>query len=214
MTKTRIIVNLIIIKRFTIMKKNQEKKAGLLSVFTALFAALTAVSGFIAIPLPGTPVPIVLQNILPVLTGCLLGGVYGSLSTAVFLLAGGLGLPVFAGGKGGTAPFFGPTGGFLAGYFAAAALTGFLLGKPSLKKKTPLYRIIPACAAGFTVIYAAGIARFMQITGKSLYQSLLLACFPYLIGDVLKCVLVIFLAVKLRPVSARYLSADEKDDEP
>lgn len=193
------------------MKKNPNSKISFLSVFTALFAALTAVSGFISIPLPGTPIPIVLQNMMPVLTGTLLGGLYGSISTAVFLFAGTLGLPVFAGARGGTGPIFGPAGGFLIGYLIASAVTGFYLGKPSLKRKTPLYKIIIGSILGFTVIYAAGIARFMQITGRGFFQSLMLACIPYLPGDAIKCTLTVFLAVKLRPVSAKYLSGGEDE---
>ena len=40
------------------MNSAQKNKNLLLSVFTALFAALIAVSGFISVPLPGTPVPV------------------------------------------------------------------------------------------------------------------------------------------------------------
>ena len=81
----------------TMSAKSNEKM--LLSVFTALFAALIAVSGFISIPLPGSPVPIVLQNMMPVLAAALLGGFQGAGATGLFLLAGVLGLPVFAGGR-------------------------------------------------------------------------------------------------------------------
>ena len=68
------------------MNSAQKNKNLLLSVFTALFAALIAVSGFISVPLPGTPVPIVLQNMMPVLAGALLGGIQGAGATGLFLL--------------------------------------------------------------------------------------------------------------------------------
>nr|WP_255810153.1 hypothetical protein [Treponema denticola] len=42
-------------------------KLSIMLIFVPLFAAFIAVSGFIAFPLPGTPVPIVLQNMMPIL---------------------------------------------------------------------------------------------------------------------------------------------------
>ena len=98
-------------------------------VFTALFAAFTAAGAFIAIPIG--PVPIVLQNLFAVLAGLILGSLMGSASVALYLLAGILGLPVFAGGTGGIARFAGPTGGYLPGYLLAALTAGLIAGRPS-----------------------------------------------------------------------------------
>lgn len=187
-------------------KKSREKM--LKAVFTALFAALIVVSAFISIPLPGSPVPIVLQNMMPVLAAALLGGVQGAGAAGLFLLAGSLGLPVFAGGRGGMAIILGPTGGFLIGYFLAAAAAGFYIGKPSPEQKTPLHKIIIGTLLGFVLIYIPGIAQFIKITGKGLTEALSLACLPFLPGDGLKAVLTVVLAAKLRPVIARYLYKD------
>ena len=85
------------------MNDSKTKHTMLLSVFTALFAALIAVSGFIAVPLPGSPVPIVLQNMMPILAAALLGGIQGAGAAGLFLLAGIAGLPVFSGGHSGMA---------------------------------------------------------------------------------------------------------------
>jgi biotin transport system substrate-specific component len=68
-------------------------------VYAALMAALTATGAYIAIPIG--PVPIVLQNLFIMLAGLLLGGRWGLISVGVYLLAGAVGLPVFAGGTGG-----------------------------------------------------------------------------------------------------------------
>jgi len=64
-------------------------------VYASLFAALTAVGAFVAIPIG--PVPIVLQNMFVYLAGLLLGSRWGLASVGVYLLAGTCGLPVFAG---------------------------------------------------------------------------------------------------------------------
>ena len=192
-------------------------KLSIMPIFVPLFAALITISGFIAFPLPGTPVPIVLQNMMPILASGLLGGLYGTASTALFLIAGLLGLPVFSGGRGGLAHLLGPTGGFLIGYLAAAAFLIIFFRKPGEKdlvlvssgknksiKLINYLKIIAASFSGFALIYVFGIARFMQLTNRGLFESLSLACIPYLPGDFIKMILVSALIYKLRPVTARY----------
>lgn len=192
-------------------------KLSIMLIFVPLFAALIAVSGFIAFPLPGTPVPIVLQNMMPILASGLLGGLYGTASTVLFLIAGLLGLPVFSGSRGGLAHLLGPTGGFLIGYLAAAAFLIIFFRKPGAKDLTLVssgknnsiklinyLKIIAASFSGFALIYVFGIARFMQLTNRGLFESLNLACIPYLPGDFIKMILVSALIYKLRPVTARY----------
>ena len=192
-------------------------KLSIMLIFVPLFAAFIAVSGFIAFPLPGTPVPIVLQNMMPILASGLLGGLYGTASTALFLITGLLGLPVFSGGRGGLAHLLGPTGGFLIGYLAAAAFLIIFFRKPGTKdlalvssgknksiKLINYLKIIAASFSGFALIYVFGIARFMQLTNRGLFESLSLACIPYLPGDFIKMILVSALIYKLRPVTARY----------
>ena len=192
-------------------------KLSIMLIFVPLFAALIAVSGFIAFPLPGTPVPIVLQNMMPILASGLLGGLYGTASTVLFLIAGLLGLPVFSGSRGGLAHLLGPTGGFLIGYLAAAAFLIIFFRKPGAKDLTLVssgknnsiklinyLKIIAASFSGFALIYVFGIARFMQLTNRGLFESLSLACLPYLPGDFIKMILVSALIYKLRPVTARY----------
>jgi biotin transport system substrate-specific component len=77
----------------------------------ALMAAVTAVAAQVTIPLPFSPVPFTLQVPAVVLTGLLLGPRYGALAQAVYVLVGAVGMPVFAGFKGGLGVVFGPTGG-------------------------------------------------------------------------------------------------------
>src|SRR5574344_596437 len=97
--------------------ENKKKLTGV--VFTALFAALIAAGVFIQIPLPGG-VPITVQDMMALLSGLMLGPIYGTLAVAVFLLLGIIGLPVFTGKAGIQVLIAGPTGGFLWGYLFAA----------------------------------------------------------------------------------------------
>lgn len=76
---------------------NQSKKRrGMGVILAALFAALTAAGCFIQIPLPGG-IPIVLQDMMAMLSGMLLGPLYGTIAVFVFLVLGCIGLPVFSG---------------------------------------------------------------------------------------------------------------------
>jgi hypothetical protein len=72
-------------------------------VLASLMAALTAVGAYIHVPIG--PVPIVLSTLFAILSGLLLGSRWGLASMGLYLLVGAIGMPVFAGGKGGFAHF-------------------------------------------------------------------------------------------------------------
>ncbi len=181
-------------------------------VFTALFAALIAVSGFISIPIPGTPIPIVLQNMLAVLTGLMLGPVWGTLSTALFFVAGLLGLPIFSGGTGGISRLMGPTGGFLYGYVLATLAAGMIAQRPVYGKKTSLLRLILATVFGFVVMYIPGVIHFMLVMNKTFTQTLTLCVLPYIPGDLIKMVIAILLAAKLRISASWYIFTPDEHE--
>ena len=90
----------------------EKKNISMGFVFTALFAALTAAAFFVQIPLPGG-IPIILQDMMAMLCGLLLGPVYGGAAVLLFLLLGVMGLPVFSGKAGISVLVYGPTCGFL-----------------------------------------------------------------------------------------------------
>ncbi len=192
----------------TNMTNNASKKI----VFTALFAALIAVCGFISIPVPGTPIPIVLQNMLTVLTGLMLGPVWGTIATVLFLVAGALGLPIFSGGTGGIARLMGPTGGFLFGYTIATLTSGIIAQRPIYGKKTSLIRLIVATVAGFVVMYIPGVIHFMRVMDKTFTQTMTLCVIPYIPGDIVKMVVAILLASKLRISASWYIFTPDEHE--
>jgi biotin transport system substrate-specific component len=165
---------------------------------TALFAALIAGGTFISVPLPFSPVPIVLQNLFAVLAGLVLGPALGGAAAALYLSAGALGAPVFAGAVGGIVHFAGPTGGFLAGYFLAALVSGFIAGKGN---SPGLPRIILGAALGFLVIYLPGVLWLKHIVG-TWTKALIGGFLPFLPGDILKAAAAAALAPRLRRVIA------------
>lgn len=192
---------------------NSETGTSKKIVFTALFAALTAVCGFISIPVPGTPIPIVLQNMLVVLTGLMLGPVWGVAATVLFLAAGALGLPVFSGGTGGFARLMGPTGGFLYGYALATLAAGLIAQRPKHGVKTPMPRLVLATVLGFVVMYIPGVLHFMKVMGKTFSQTMTLCVIPYIPGDIIKMVVAVLLSSKLRTTASSYIFKDDPEED-
>ncbi len=163
-------------------------------VYASLFAALTAVGAFIAIPIG--PVPIVLQNMFVYLAGLLLGARWGLASVGVYLLAGAFGLPVFAGGLGGIGRFIGPTGGYLIGYLP----TVFLIAKISHRARPRAVTDVLAMIGGTLVLYACGVTWLKIVTGMPPAKALALGMAPFVVGDALKIAAAAAIARALRPI--------------
>jgi len=115
----------------------------------AVFAAATALSARMEIP--HEPVPYTLQTLVVLLSGAFLGARNGAFSQLLYLAAGVLGAPVFAGGAFGVIRLLGPTGGYLLAFPAAAAVTGLLI-----QKHASLFWTFLSMAAGALVIFTAG----------------------------------------------------------
>jgi biotin transport system substrate-specific component len=180
------------------------KRRGMMQIsLSALFAALIAAGTFISIPLPFSPVPIVLQNMFAILAGLVLGPVSGAAAVLVYLIAGAIGLPVFAGATGGIVHFVGPTGGFLLGYLPAAALAGLIAGPPRPQTQTPIWRLIAATLAATLLIYIPGVWRLKVVLDFSWQAAFAAGFIPFIIGDAIKGALAVIAAQKLRKIAAR-----------
>ena len=185
--------------------RRTNRRAITQTTMVALFAALTSAGAFVAIPLPFSPVPITLQNLFAVLSGLILGPLRGGAAAALFLIAGALGAPVFAGATGGFAHFFGATGGFLLGYLAAALTAGFIAGRPRGSRRISLPRIILAVLAGFLVVYVPGVIRLKIVLDTDWGKAFALGFIPFAIGDVLKGIAAVLIAPRLRRAAAEQL---------
>jgi biotin transport system substrate-specific component len=163
-------------------------------VLASLMAALTAVGAYIHVPIG--PVPIVLSTLFVLLSGLLLGSRWGFVSMALYLLVGAIGIPVFAGGKGGLAHFFGPTGGYLLGYVLASWITGFI----SERLRGLLIFEILAVLTGSLMIYGLGVPWLKLVTQMSWPKTFMLGMVPFLIGDAVKASVAILLARSVRPI--------------
>jgi biotin transport system substrate-specific component len=117
------------------------------------------------------------------LVGALLGSRRGALSMLAYLGQGLIGLPVFAAGASGPAYALGPTGGYLAGFVAAAYLTGWLAERGWDRG---IGTALLAMLVGNVAIYALGLSWLSIYAGT---QALALGLLPYLAGDALKLAL-------------------------
>lgn len=116
-------------------------------------AALTAICAQVAVYLPGNPVPVTLQVFAVVLCGMALGSRLALLSQIEYLAVGALGMPVFAGFKGGWFVLCGPSGGYLIGFVVGAAVIGWIVDR--LGRSTFTTRTL-AGLTGVAVIYLFG----------------------------------------------------------
>lgn len=166
-----------------------------------MFAAFAAIGAYIAIPLPPSPVPIVLANMFSLLGALVLGPRWGAVSVLIYLALGAIGLPVFSGGSGGLAKFAGPTGGYLAGYLAGAIAAGWIsraAAGRALPRAARFAIDVGACAAGMAVVYLIGVPRLKAVLGSGWDRALAAGLIPFLFGDAVKIAVAATLAPMLR----------------
>ena len=117
-----------------------------------LGAGLTAVAAQLSFPVPGSPVPVTGQTFAVLLTAAALGPARGLAAQALYLVMGAVGLPVFAGAGHGPGVIFGASGGYLIGFIAAAAITGY--GARRGADRSPVLTLlhVPPAVASLNVV--------------------------------------------------------------
>jgi len=165
---------------------------------------LIALSVQVKVLLPFSPVPITGQTFAVLMVGALFGARRGSLSVLLYIAEGSAGLPVFALG-GGLQILFGPTGGYLAGFVAAAYIVGLLAERGWDRQ---MWKTILAMLVGNMAIYAFGLLWLSRWTGIN-RVLLIEGLYPFIFGDILKTILAAVILPagwKLLPHSKQSLS--------
>lgn len=142
--------------------------------------------------LPFTPVPITGQTFAVVLVGASLGSLLGAASLLTYLLAGIVGAPVYADGGSGLDVLTSPTGGYLVGFVAAAALTGWLAQR---RWDRLVSSALGAMLCGNVLIYLCGLPWLAHTLGTDTETTLEYGLYPFVVGDLLK----LYLAALLLP---------------
>ncbi|MBQ8823235.1 MAG: biotin transporter BioY [Lachnospiraceae bacterium] len=160
----------------------------------ALMTAVICVISPWVIVVPFSPVPLSFSLFAVLLAAYLLGAMDGCICCGLYLLLGGLGLPVFSGGVGGPGKLLGPTGGYLVGYLAVAGITGYVVN--CFKRKMLVH--FGGMLLGVCVCYLLGTLWLSVNMDIGMLEGLMVGVVPYLPADLLKMVLVCILGRELR----------------
>lgn len=168
-------------------------------IYAGLFAAVLAVLSQLAIPMPGA-VPLTLQTFGVALCAYVLGWKLGTLAYLVYFLLGLAGVPVFSNFTGGIGKLFGPTGGFLIGFFLLSVGCGlFSHYRRNWKLRKNEQGLSLLCGIlGLFFCHLLGILQVALLTKSSFTASFLLVSAPYLLKDLISVVIAFFLARPLR----------------
>lgn len=147
---------------------------------TGMFAAVAVITSLLSIPMPNG-VAITLQTFGMAFIGYVLGP-SGVWAVIVWMLLGLIGLPVFAGFRGGIEVIVGYTGGFIIGF-------PFMTGLCGLGSRTG--KTVPAIIlglAGLLIVHLFGILHYMRLAGLDFWAAALVMSIPYLIKDVISVI--------------------------
>lgn len=174
----------------------KEKMKTIDLVYIGMSAALIAICSWISIPLT---VPITLQTMGVCLVASLFGAKRGTFATAIYILLGAIGVPVFSGFKGGIGVLLGSTGGYIIGFIFTAIIVGIVSDKTNGK----LWALIVSMVVGILVCYTFGTAWFAIVYNKSndavsLGTILGWCVIPFLIPDAIKIAIAGILANRLK----------------
>ena len=157
----------------------------------ALLAALTGAFAYVSFPnpLPAAGVPVTLQVLGVFLAGLLLGPVWGGAAMVLYLLAGSVGAPVFAGGSAGIGALLGDSAGYLWSYPVAAFAIGYAvhggvgLADPS---SAGVGRLVGAMVLGTAIIYGMGVLGLMVVLGLGPVEAFLAGAASFVPAEAFK----------------------------
>ncbi|HEX2908376.1 MAG TPA: biotin transporter BioY [Phototrophicaceae bacterium] len=153
----------------------------------AIFTLLTVLSARVTLEIG--VVPFTLQVLVVLLSGLVLGARDGLLSQAAYVALIAAGLPVDARGLG-LAALFGPTGGYLLGFIAAAGLAGWLVERGANR----IWQRWLAGSAGIAMLYLFGAAHLQLYTGMDWSAAWTAGVVPFIVPDLAKAVIAAALA--------------------
>ena len=155
--------------------------AGQIAIIVAA-SVFVAVCARFSLPIPGTPVPLSLQNFAVLLVGLSLGSRRGFIVLALYLAEGAAGLPVFSPvGAPGILRFAGPTAGYLIAYPLVAALAGYIFERG----KQTFARAISAALLGELLLFACGVS-WLYVLTHSLARAIALGLYWFIFAEVMK----------------------------
>ena len=165
-------------------------------VSTALMTAILCILAPMSLPIPVSPVPISLTNLVLYFGLFILPWKQLFLSYVVYMLLGICGLPVFSGFSGGLGKLAGPTGGYLVGFLILIVIGGIFMEKASGRYRILL--ILAGMILGTAITYLFGTAWLSFQMNLTFVQGLFAGVIPYLPGDALKILLAMLFGPQIR----------------
>ena len=179
-------------------RKNHQRLDARSITSVGLAVALLVIGSAIALPIG--PVPISLQSLVVLTIGITMGKRLGVMAVTVYVIAGLIGLPVFAGLKGGPQYIFAPTFGFIMAFILAAYIVG-----AGYESSSNMRRYASLMAATI-LIYMIGASYFYLVQSVHLGNSipfvkvLQLTVLPFVLGDLIKLHIAFFVGGKLKNI--------------
>ena len=137
----------------------------------------------IAIPVPGSPVPITGQTLGVLLIGTAYGASLGLATIAIYVALGLIGAPILAQGAHGFARLSGPTGGYLIGMMIAAYVVGLLAERRwDVRLQTSFGQMI----LGEILVFAPGLIWLKIYTGATWTWTIVAGFTPFIVGEIIK----------------------------
>jgi len=167
----------------------------------SLMAIFTAVAAQIYIPI--SPVPITLQVLAVLLSGAVLGSKHGAYSQILYIFLGLIGLPIFAGLKGGFQEILSPSFGYALAFPLASLITGLAHKSSSRLKSLFIFvcALIPIYLIGMGYLYI--MFRFIILKPISFSGILAMGFLPFILPDILKTLLALLIFIRLKPLIQR-----------
>lgn len=173
--------------------KAEPKTMTRIAVMTAVMCILGPIS------IPTGIVPISFTPLAVFLSVYILGTAEGTAATALYILIGAVGLPVFSGFQGGFAKIAGPTGGYILGFIFMAAIGGFFIHRYYEK----IWLQFIGMLLGLAVLYAFGTAWLSFTAHMSFAEALSVGVLPFIAVDIIKIAVSILLGRAVRTRLAR-----------
>ena len=183
-------------RRISMSDMKNVRKSTQLIALTGMAAAVLCVMAPWQIAIG--PIPITLATFAIYIISSLLDWQWASIATGIYILLGMVGLPVFAGFKGGFHVVFGVTGGYIVGYVFLALINAAVCSRLRHWIKYPIGMLL-----GTAVLYAFGTAWYCVQSGSGLIPALAACVLPFLGFDILKIAAASLVAMAVKPALSK-----------
>ncbi len=166
------------------------------AVRSGVFAALLCISSFLVIPIGAVPVTMTVLTIM--LCGVILTPFEAFCATAVYVLMGAIGFPVFSGGSGGIGALVGITGGYIWSYpFMAFVVSSCCQIKVDKKPIKYIFAFL-GCLCGLLICYFFGTLQYIVVAATNINTALYVCVLPFIPIDIIKAVCSLFIGIPIK----------------